>query len=93
MAQYWLADIPGTTISSSEGERIAVLGRNLSTTDIAANVATIFNSLGASVDEINNKCDGSSSYKLMTSAAIGAANGTTLASSDTGKIMLLPGKE
>ena len=86
--QYWLADIPGTTISSSEGERIAVLGRNLSTTTVAANVATIFNSLGATVDEINNKCDGSASVVVpLASTALGT--GYTLASSNSGKIHLI----
>ena len=77
MAQYWLADIPGTTISSSEGERIAVLGRDLSSTTTAASVAalgdavattTVAATLGAlgavtaSAAEISNKCDGSASY-------------------------------
>lgn len=41
MAQYWLADIPGTTISSSEGERLAVLARNLGSTIESVTLAAV----------------------------------------------------
>jgi len=99
--QYWLADIPGTTISSSEGERIAVLGRDLSSTTTAAAVAalgdavattTVAATLGAlgaitaSAAEVSNKCDGSASYVVIPSGAT-----YTVLTADSGKKLLLPG--
>jgi hypothetical protein len=36
MSQYWVANHPGSTVTSSEAEIIAVLGRNLESTSVAA---------------------------------------------------------
>jgi hypothetical protein len=74
MSQYWLADIPGTTISSSEGERIAVLGRTLGSTSEAALVGGMgLGSVGVVVP--------------LASTALGT--GYTLESSNSGKIHLI----
>lgn len=89
MAQYWLADIPGTTISSSEGERIAVLGRTLSSTGNAARLAGIGTTdMTATALEIKNTCDGVYHFRApIASTALGNSYSITTALS--GKILLI----
>ena len=96
---YWVGNIPGTTISSSEGERIAVLGRDLSSTTTAAAVAalgdavattTVAATLGAlgavtaSAAEVSNLCDGSASYVAFVSASSSGA--FALSAANSGKV-------
>lgn len=41
MSQYWLANVPGSTLTSSQAEYIAVIGRNLASTAEAKNLALV----------------------------------------------------
>ena len=41
MSQYWIGNVPGSTVTSSEAERIAVVGRTVDSTTVAANMANV----------------------------------------------------
>lgn len=75
MAQYWLADIPGTTISSSEGERIAVLGRTIASTSEAAVIGAL---AGSSNALLTFSASPSTSLRSLVTTALASGEGVTV---------------
>lgn len=70
MSQYWIGKNPGSTVTSGQAEAIAVLGRNLESTTIAANVA-------AGASKLSVLVSGVGSTKVA--ANLGRLGGTALA--------------
>lgn len=70
MSQYWIGKNPGSTVTSGQAEAIAVLGRNLESTTIAATVA-------AGASKLSVLVSGVGSTKVA--ANLGRLGGTALA--------------
>lgn len=76
----WIGGVKGCTVSTSEAEYLAVLGRNLASTAEAASLGAVGDTdLTATASEISNICDGSNSYVALTTGS------STISSSNTGK--------
>ena len=104
MGQYWIADVPGSTVTSSEAERVAVLGRDLSSTTTAAAAAALADAVATTAAAAALGAIGTTD---MTASAVEIANvcdgsrfhgplastalgtGYTLSASNTGKLHLL----
>lgn len=50
-SQYWIANNPGSTVTSAQAESVAVLGRNL-TTGQSANIATIISTANSGAVDV-----------------------------------------
>lgn len=70
MSQYWIGKNPGSTVTSGQAEAIAVLGRNLESTTIAANVAAGASKLSVIVSGIGS---------TLVAANLARLGGTALA--------------
>ncbi len=84
-SQYWVANVPGSTITAAQ----AVVLQGLS--DVSATAAEInagVTGLTATALEITNNFDGSNSYVALTSTGNAAAY--TILAVDSGKVLLMP---
>jgi len=78
-SQYWVANVPGATITAAQAVILQGLG---DVTATAAEINASVAGLTATADEINNKADGSASYVLTTTATASE----TIMSSNSGRI-------
>ena len=89
MVKYWLANNPDAEITDAEVTALGLLTQTEIEILDGATVSTAelntLDGIGATVDEINNKCDGSASYVLTTTVTATEV----LKASDTGRTMLL----
>jgi hypothetical protein len=84
-SQYWVANVPGSTITAAQSVVLQGLG---DVTATAAEINAGVDGLTATATELNNKFDGSKSYKAYTSTGLGAAE--TILAADSGKKLLMP---
>jgi hypothetical protein len=81
-SQYWVANVPGSTITAAQSVVLQGLG---DVTATAAEINAGVDGLTATSNELNNKADGNNSYVLTTTAAASEQ----LMATDTGRLMIL----
>ena len=87
MSQYWIANVPGSTVTSSEAERVAVAGRTAASTITAANVAALGGTAVAIPIKVSTGLGAvthfmditvASSSRNMVCTALASSNGVTV---------------
>lgn len=78
MSHYWAFGVPGSTVSSSDAERIAVFARNMQDTSVAQKIAAASSKLAPLCTQLASVTVATNLGKIPSSGTAGAVVATNL---------------